>query len=290
MLLQVLSDSLCDVFAWYSYRSELTARFEEIMQNLKRTQKSLNDSVMFLPDFEVKSAQNILQKMQSDISQKHDELLPRKKFGFKSRTKVVAKAENNIESLTKRSSEESEKDSKEEGRDKVYIGGNDFGFSNRSDCELSMSSEESKGKDIKLSNLENCTVKIYGCPSALHITGIKNCKIVSGPISRASFISDSASTHFSLACQQVRIHTTKDCIFNIHVTGKAIIEDCSNLGFAPYNWSYQNLSSDFQEAGLKLDINKWDDIDDFNWLTSSEPSPNWYKVPEDSRLVLEESC
>ena len=262
--------------------------FDEIMRDLKRTQKLLTDSVVFLPDFEVKSAQAILQKMQADINLKREELLPRKKFGFKTRTNMVPKNDDTVDSSNQETNGKSEKDSIEGEAIKSYVGENDFGFSNRSDCELSMNSNECKQKDIKLSNLENCSIKIYGCPSALHITNLKGCKIFVGPISRASFVSDCTGCHFSLACQQVRIHTTNDCIFNIHVTGKAIIEDCSSVGFAPYNWSYQGLSEDFQEAGLRFDINRWDDVDDFNWLTSSKPSPNWYKVPEDSRVALKE--
>ena len=260
------------------------AKFEEIMQNLKKTQKLLTDSVMFLPDFEVKNAQATLQKLQTDVNLKHDELLPRKKFGFKTRTKNVPQTTETDEAVKKGKNEANDnKEQIEAEKSKTYIDDKDSGFDNKSDCELSMSSDDCKQKDIKLSNLQNCTVKIYGGPSALHINNLKNCQIFSGPIRTASFVSDCTNCHFSLACQQVRIHTTKDSIFNIHVTGKAIIEDCTNVGFAPYNWLYQNLSDDFKEIGLRTDVNKWDDIDDFNWLTSDEPSPNWYKVPEESR-------
>ena len=264
--------------------------FDEVMQKWKRAQKLLTDSVMFLPDFEVKNAQEILHKMQCDINLKRDELLPRKKFGFRTRTKVAANTDNIVESTTESGSVSNETDGIEKEGSKTYTDENDFGFRGMSDCELSMSADDAKQKDIKLSNLENCVIKIHGCPSALHVSDLKGCRIFSGPVSRASFVSDCAGTHFSLACQQVRIHTSKDCIFNIHVTGKAIIEDCHNLGFAPYNWSYPNISNDFEVAGLREDINKWDDVDDFNWLTSTEPSPNWYKVPEDSRLIVKEPC
>lgn len=265
------------------------------MLNLKKIQKSLTDSVMFLPDFEVKHSQKCLQKLTNDVNKKRDELLPRKKFAFKTRTKNVEKTANDEEAVKNSSGQANGKDlaegdeqRMEDKRIATYMDQNDFGFNNKTDTVLVMNCDECRQKDIKLSNLENCTVKLFGCPSALHITNLNGCKIFSGPVSRASFVSDCKGCHFSLACQQVRIHTTKDSIFNIHVTGKAIIEDCSNVGFAPYNWSYDRISEDFKEARLRTDINKWNDVDDFNWLKLSEPSPNWYKVPVDRRSAVNE--
>ena len=37
-----------------------------------------------------------------------------------------------------------------------------------------------------------------------------------------------------------------------------------------------------QEAHLS-EVNNWDKIEDFNWLSSSAPSPNWNILPESQR-------
>lgn len=264
-------------------------KFDEILQNLKSIQKMLTDSVIFLPDYEVKHAQGCLQKLQNEVNQRQDELMPRKKFTFTSRTKNATNIAKE-EEIGKNGEETTDgNERKTEVEKTMLVTGNDFGFCNKNDTELFMSRDECKQKDIKLSNLENCTVKLYGCLSALHISNLKKCDIFVGPLSTASFISECTDCSFSLACQQVRIHTTKDSVFNIHVTGKAIIEDCKNVGFAPYNWSYQNISDDFKDSKLRLDINKWNDVDDFNWLSSNEASPNWYIVPEDNRTSVDDS-
>ena len=45
---------------------------------------------------------------------------------------------------------------------------------------------------------------------------------------------------------QLRVHTTVDSVFYLHVTSKAIIEDSSRLQFTPYNLSYPELEGHFQ--------------------------------------------
>ena len=99
---------------------------------------------------------------------------------------------------------------------------------------------------------------------------------------------------------QLRVHTTVDCVFYLHVTSKAIIEDCRKLQFAPYSLSYPKLQAQFQvreqcswyhvcelyrlhlqESGLNESVNNWDSVDDFNWLVPSTPSPNWTLLPQE---------
>lgn len=42
---------------------------------------------------------------------------------------------------------------------------------------------------------------------------------------RSIFIERCVNTELVLACQQLRIHDARNCLFCIHVTSKAIIED-----------------------------------------------------------------
>lgn len=71
--------------------------------------------------------------------------------------------------------------------------------------------------------------------------------------------------------------------FYLHVTSRAIIEDSKNVRFAPYNWSYENLDSDFEKSGLDTTTNNWNQVDDFNWLANDAASPNWTILPESVR-------
>ena len=277
------------------FREEITSKFDKILLNLKTLEKYATDSVIFLPSYDVRQSQQALQKVQDLIWKKHGELIPKKKFAFKARTNISIQA--SVKDAVEKGQHVEEKQDKNkpnvENDDKTSIGQpvtfSDFGFSDEKHSELVLTAEKSRQKDIKLSNLEHCIVKIYGCPSVIHVSNLRNCKVFCGPICRALFVADCIECQFSLACQQLRIHTTSKTTFSIHVTGKAIIEDCKEIGFAPYNWSYEGLVEHFLETGLNTHINKWNDVDDFNWLKLDEQSPNWYIIPEEERTHVKET-
>jgi len=97
--------------------------------------------------------------------------------------------------------------------------------------------------------------------------------------------------HFSIASRQIRIHETRNCDFYLYVLSGPIIETCSELRFAPYNFSYERYSQHMMDAGLAADIsstdsnnehNKWAQVEDFNWLRVQH-SPNWCQVEEQNR-------
>lgn len=147
-----------------------------------------------------------------------------------------------------------------------------------------MNQSQVKNQDITLRDLQNCTVNIYGPPSALHMNKLTRCTVLCGPVSGAVFIEDCAKCNFVFPCHQLRVHSTTDSKFYLHVTSRAIVEDCSNVGFAPFNWEYENMQSDFKLAGLDPLENNWSLVNDFNWLKTDEPSPNWFIIREDQRV------
>jgi hypothetical protein len=55
------------------------------------------------------------------------------------------------------------------------------------------------------------------------------------------------------------------------------------VGFAPYNWKYENMEHHFKIAGLDINRNNWNLVDDFNWLASDKPSPNWHILKADKK-------
>lgn len=114
-----------------------------------------------------------------------------------------------------------------------------------------------------------------GAPTTVHIADVTNSIISCGPVTTSVFVESVASTIFHLACQQLRIHETTDCDFFIHVTSKAIIEDCRKVRFGIYDFNYPTRDEDYKQSGLNRNVNNWREIDDFNWLVAGQPSPNW---------------
>lgn len=250
---------------------------DTISADIQKLQKFLTDSTLFLPPFEVQKAQAIINKLQNSVQQKREELVPRKKFAFKSKkkqttdkpppTKAECKPEVSPPNKTLRNID-------------VY----ECSFKDLSSQTLTKGPDDVNQKDVALSKLTDCTIKLYGSPGAIHVSNLQNCHVFTGPVSGSVFIEGCQNCVFVLPCQQLRVHAAYGSQFYLHVTSRAIIEDSSRVVFAPYNWSYEGLDEHYMMSGLDKSRNSWDDIDDFNWLATDVHSPNWSVLEENKRV------
>ena len=247
---------------------------DTISADIQKLQKFLTDSTLFLPPFEVQKAQAIINKLQVSVQEKRDLLVPRKKFAFKSKKKQT----------TDKLPTEHKPEVSQPNKTLRYIDVYECTFNDFSSQTLTKQPDELNQKDVALSKLTNCTVKLYGSPGAIHVSNLQNCQIFTGPVSGSIFIEGCKDCVFVLPCQQLRVHAAYDSQFYIHVTSRAIIEDSSRVVFAPYNWSYEGLDEHYAISGLDKARNSWDDVDDFNWLAADVHSPNWSVLDEDERV------
>jgi len=164
------------------------------------------------------------------------------------------------------------------------IPASECGFTKRDNEFLTLSGTDVEKKDVVLASLNGCRVLIQGSPSTVHITSVQDCIILCGPTSGSVFVDDCQKSTIVVACHQLRVHRTSVTSFYLHVTSRAIIEDCSLVQFAPYNWMYTDLDEDFRKAGLDFKRNNWNAVDDFNWLAADKQSPNWSVMDKDTRI------
>lgn len=251
--------------------------FDMLSDKCQKLQKFVADSAMFLPSRDIQVLQETVKALQQDINEKREEYLPKKKFTFKARKKETFNKDGPLSQETK------SKEFPLPATEKKLLD-SCLGFQGVADQTLTMNQSQVKNQDITLRDLQNCTVIIYGPPSALHMNKLTRCTVLCGPVSGAVFIEDCAKCNFVFPCHQLRVHSTTDSKFYLHVTSRAIVEDCSNVGFAPFNWEYENMQSDFKLAGLDPLENNWSLVNDFNWLKTDEPSPNWFIIREDQRV------
>lgn len=260
-------------------RAAAAEKLERATAQTARLQKFLNDSVLFLTQYDLRQAQAALQKLQTSLNETREEALPKKKFAFRARTKATEKAnqEPPKPDLT----------TTDGGGTKVDLGSEteQCGFSHLSDANVVKTTEEIEKRDVLLTHLRNCKVKLRGSPSTLHLKHIDSCEILCGPVSSSVFVDHCVNSVLSFPCQQLRTHNTTDTSVYLHVTSRAIIEDCKGVSFAPFTWSYPGLEADFEVSGLDRGRNNWNDVDDFNWLAAGTPSPNWTVIPEEDWRV-----
>lgn len=263
-------------------RALVTQRLEEATARTAQLQKFLNDSMMFLTQYDLRQAQAALQQLQTSLAETREEALPKKKFAFRSRTKAAEKVPAPPLTDTPSSDTGTPVDT---GSTKVdgAIVSEQCGFSNMDNVSLTKTAEEIQKRDVLLTHLTNCKVHLFGSPSTLHLKHIDSCEILCGPVSSSVFVDHCKNSTLAFPCQQLRTHNTTDTQVYLHVTSRAIIEDCRGVSFAPFSWSYPTLEEDFSVSGLDQGRNNWSQVDDFNWLAAGTPSPNWTVIPEELR-------
>ena len=257
---------------------ELTDYLDDLVKSVQEMQDLLNESSHHLASFQQKKAQKVVDQASAHIKETVATLQPKKKFGF-GRKKIAAKSTAPPKEPSKKSSlEESAKDVLDalDGlADRQF-----FGFRDETGRTLTVVPEELAGRQLNLQNLVDCTVVALGSLGAIQAANLDHCTVLVGPAARSAFIKDCTHCTFVLAGQQMRVHNTLDSDLYIHVTGAAIIEGCRRVRVAPYNLTYPALEQHYLTSGLDTNINRWDQLDDFEWLNEDEASPNWSIIPE----------
>ncbi|KAK1465204.1 tubulin binding cofactor C [Colletotrichum melonis] len=136
----------------------------------------------------------------------------------------------------------------------------------------------------RLTDLKGCVVDMSIALSGhtsfanLALKNVERSLIVAGNVAGPAHITGVSDSIIVVSARQVRIHECRNVDIYLHCSSHPIIEDCSNMRFAPLPPSF-----DTTEDPTK---NQWDQVDDFKWL-KSEPSPNWSILPEEKRLAEE---
>ncbi|XP_056153378.1 tubulin-specific chaperone C [Lampris incognitus] len=269
-----------------SDRAAAVKTLEEVTTKIQQLQKFLNDSIVFLTQYELKQFQASLQKLKDAGAERREEALPKKKFVFQSRSKAKEKVTGPLAGRPSSSGTDADSGTPADfGNTEVdgSVNPEQCGFSNMNSVTLTKTATEIQKQDVLLSHLTNCKVRLFGSPSTLHIKHVSDCEILCGPVSSSVFVDHCSNSTLALACQQLRTHNTTNTQVYLHVTSRAIIEDCNGVGFAPFSWSYPTLDESFNVSGLDQNRNNWTQVDDFNWLAAGTPSPNWSIIPEVDR-------
>lgn len=255
---------------------QLPQHFDAISKDILELQKFVASSKLFLRTYDIKKTNEGLLELTSRARDLEESLLPKKRFGFKRRPKPVAKASVSNGSHA----DEVDCAKKPAGLSTANL----CGFEGRTGETLSLERDAIFKQDVTLRNLTKCTVALRGSPSTLHIKRLTDCVVLTGPVSTSIFMDDCAGCKFVVACQQLRLHTSTDIDVYLHVTSRAIMEDCTDVRVAPYSFKYDKLVEDFVSANLDINTNNWTGIDDFNWLNVKQ-SPNWKVIQESDRVV-----
>ena len=143
------------------------------------------------------------------------------------------------------------------------------------------------GADLRLAELTDCTVVIMSRPGAVRVDGLTNCTVYTGAVQGSVLLHNCKNCTFMLASRQIRLHTSTDCAFFLHVHSRPIIEHCTALTLAPYPLTYPGQAADLEAAALQplgspAVAGLWKQVDDFGWH-KVQASPNWAVLPPSTR-------
>ncbi|KAL5709534.1 hypothetical protein ACHQM5_020214 [Ranunculus cassubicifolius] len=252
--------------------SDPKSHLDEISSSISDLEKFVAENSYFLPNYEVRSSLKTISDLREKLEVVNSELLPKKKFAFKSKSK--AKDSVNLVKETKVKDEIVE--------NSVSIRDSP-GFRDREGEVLVQSFGESEVGEFTLSNLSSCDVRLSGRMRAVFVHKLRNCRVFVGPIMGSFHIEDVEDCVFVLASHQIRIHHAKRTDFYLRVRSRPIIEDSSNVRFAPYAVVYEGIENDLKKCSLDEDTGNWGNVDDFRWLRAVQ-SPNWCVLPEEERI------
>ncbi|XP_001844041.2 tubulin-specific chaperone C [Culex quinquefasciatus] len=256
-------------------KSEQKAQvFAEVQNEIYDLQRYLSTSTFFLNEYKIKVCQNTITDLCKQLETLKAELIPKKKFGFKSKKIVKTSAEKfTLDKL------DGAKDASA-GEDRMK-----WTFANRKNELIELPREKIDDQTITGSDLTNCVIRLEGHSGSLQFAKLENCLVICGPTARSIFLDDCHNCKFVVACQQLRCHRSRNCDLYLKVTSRAIIEDCAQIQVAEYNGIYPDLDGDLLKSGLDSTVNNWNILDDFNWLSTDKPSPNW-SILEHDQLIL----
>lgn len=258
-----------DILESDSTSSPLAVRFDVIAKDLQLLQNYLSSSTLFLPDSVVKRFQRELADLTANLDATKTKLLPKKKFGFRAKGASASSTKVTVNAVAP-----------------VFSSQNiEWTVKNVTDQEILLEHDAVNGKDLTMTCLTNCLVRIVGHPGSLQLSNITNCLVISGPVARSVFTDNCVASTLVFGCQQFRLHSSVDCNIYMQVTCRGIIEDCKRISFAPYTFSYDDIDLDFVKAGLDISKNNWTDVADFNWLSADKVSPNWTTLAENERIT-----
>lgn len=248
----------------------------QLLELVQRMQQLISFHSTTLSAYEMKRAQESIDKLRSELVEKRKSTAP-KKFAFKKKT---APAPTTKKTETVKEEEKTpaavESAPRDEGRS--ITGLNDVNIlideHNSIVNPTSLGAKQLEG-EFCLGDLTGCTVELLGSLQTLRLSNLRQCTVRCGPTARSVMMDKCVDCTIHVASHQIRIHESHGTTFYLLCRSRPIIEDCTNVQFGCYHpLDYAEAQQDLQRAGLSVEENLWDQIQDFNWLRT-DPSPNY---------------
>jgi len=149
--------------------AEVISKLNLISEDIHKLSKTLQDSTLFLPSYSVKVRQNEIRVLETELKMKEDLLVPKKKFGFKSK---IVKPDLPADIAESEISAVSEKPAPEKDDSNFLT------IENVEGSRIIYTEEQLSKSDVMVRNLDGAVIHLNGSPSTLRLANLKNCKLM----------------------------------------------------------------------------------------------------------------
>jgi hypothetical protein len=256
-------------------RAVLQEQADDALATLQRMRELLAAQGSSLPAFDAGKASAAIAECEAAIKQFKATYLPKKAFGF--RAAVVAPP--SIPAALPAAAAEATV--------VVCDGGGTTLIENRANCAIVLLQAD-VGNDVTLKGLTDCRVWIDAKVSALRCDSLVGCRVMCGQVTGSMWIKRSSACVFVGAAQQVRIAESHDSLFQIRTRSRIGVEASDGLRFAALCAIDGCDSARFDDAQQDQDV--WQQVQDFDWIKPTTPSPHWSTAADDDATVLKRVC
>lgn len=243
-----------------------------------------------LAPYDIKRSQEMYDTLLKDIKALEEKHAPKKKFAFSKAAKASAQAAAPIPAATPAAGSETPPSSSAASTKAVIpLPPGSHVIADNVDQTIVLPCSPTKDLDIACQLLirrnTNTTIHLPWYCGSVRLEDNRDCRIVLGPCATSVYLEGQHNCTIFIASHQLRIHNSHGCRLYVRCASHPIIEDCSDMGFAPYNLLYANVDADADKAGL-AQAQSWDNVVDFRWH-KAEASPNWFVISESERLHVD---
>ena len=239
---------------------------DEITAKIKLYREQFYNVMEFLPGYDkLQYSKNYDEELEK-VNNLKNKLFPKKKFAFSKNNK---KQNENIK-------EKKEKlETKEEKKEISESSETDLVIKDLNNFNKKYPKEEIKGKNnILIENINKCDIYLLQDFKACYINNCQNSNIYLGCICGGTHITNCINSNIYLITHQLRIHQTTKSNFYVLINSNPIIEHSQEIIFHPLKIKYEQFEENIKIAGVDINNNKWNQVQDFQWL-KKDKSPNF---------------
>ena len=208
--------------------------------------------------YDVKRTQEEIEQLTAYLARVESAIRPRKKFTFSSKNKADLASSANAtmlssgvihETAPSSSSQVSIASSQATNNSKIIegiIGGSVFLL----DAKSLRITDSNAPPQILIRGCESMCLVVPTLIGSVRVEHLKECVLILGPCCTSVYLEGCSNTVVFTACHQLRIHTCTACELYVAAKTHPIIEDCFNMGFAPYSAVYPSYMSDLEVIAL----------------------------------------